>query len=286
MTECACKTNKKTALPEDDKDARQMQGHWLLAKMGKKVLRPGGIELTRKMLASLNIGSQDIVVEFAPGLGVTAKMALEMNPVSYTAIEAEEAAADRVRSYLHGDRQTCNIGLAEKTGLPAESATVVYGEAMLTMHSDEKKRLIIKEAARILKVGGRYAIHEVGIVPDEADSALQKEIRTELSRSIHIGASPGTLSHWKTLLEGEGFRVEDVITSPFHLLEPKRIIEDEGLAGALKFAFNLLRHGDARRVFLDMKRVFKKYHSHLTGMVIVVVKKEQAVADNVAEASS
>lgn len=278
MSDCACKTTKKMALPEEGKDACHMQGHWLLAKMGKRVLRPGGIELTRKMLASLKVSSRDAVVEFAPGLGVTARMTLDMNPDSYTAIEKEEAAADRVRSYLSSDRQVCNVGLAEKTGLADESATIVYGEAMLTMHPDEKKKEIIREAARILKAGGRYAIHEVGIVPDQADSDLQKEIRGELSRTIHIGASPGTVSHWKKLLEDEGLTVENVITSPFHLLEPKRIVADEGLAGALKFGFNLLRHGDARQVILGMKKVFKKYRGHLVGLVIVAVKPESAGA--------
>ena len=45
------------------------QGHWVLAKLGKRVLRPGGLELTRKMLSALSIGEEDDVVEFAPGLG-------------------------------------------------------------------------------------------------------------------------------------------------------------------------------------------------------------------------
>ena len=31
-------------------EATRMQGHWLLATLGKRVLRPGGIELTRRML--------------------------------------------------------------------------------------------------------------------------------------------------------------------------------------------------------------------------------------------
>jgi hypothetical protein len=44
----------------------KMPGHWLLASAGKRVLRPGGLALTRRMLQALAIGSQDRVVEFAP----------------------------------------------------------------------------------------------------------------------------------------------------------------------------------------------------------------------------
>ena len=54
-----------------------MPGHWRSAKMGKRVLRPGGLELTRAMLERLNIQPRDSVIEFAPGLGVTARMTLQ-----------------------------------------------------------------------------------------------------------------------------------------------------------------------------------------------------------------
>ncbi len=56
------------------------QGHWILAKMGKKVLRPGGKELTMKLIRNLNITNSDDIVEFAPGLGFTASIALENQP--------------------------------------------------------------------------------------------------------------------------------------------------------------------------------------------------------------
>ena len=265
-----------STLPEEEVEIRKMQGHWLLAKMGKRVLRPGGLELTRNMLAALDIGKSDEVVEFAPGLGVTAEMTLRKNPARYTAIEREEAAAEQVRRYLQGENQTCRIGLAEKTGLPDESATVVYGEAMLTMHPDRKKSEIIREAARILKPGGRYGIHEVGIIPNDIDDALKKEIKKELSRSIHISALPVTMDEWKALLESESLEVSIVLTEPFHLLEPKRLVQDEGLPGALKFAGNLLRNREARSVVLGMKRVFRKYKAHLSGISMVAQKPGNA----------
>ena len=116
-------------------DEHKMPGHWLLARMGKRVLRPRGLELTRVMLDRLGIGPRDSVVEFAPGLGVAARMTLSRRSTSYTAIERDESAAAEVRSYLTGPHQRCQLGSAEQTGLPEQSANVVYGEAMLTMHA-------------------------------------------------------------------------------------------------------------------------------------------------------
>ena len=95
-----------------------MPGHWLLARMGKRVLRPGGLELTQKLLTELAIGANDDVVEFAPGLGVTARLTLARNPRSYTAIERDRDAAATVEQYLAGPSQRCVLGTAEATGLP------------------------------------------------------------------------------------------------------------------------------------------------------------------------
>src|SRR5215207_10859913 len=88
----------------------KMPGHWVLARLGKRVLRPGGMGLTRRMLASLGIREADDVVEFAPGMGVTARLTLALGPASYTAVERDEAAAAVVRSYLEGDGRRCVLG--------------------------------------------------------------------------------------------------------------------------------------------------------------------------------
>jgi SAM-dependent methyltransferase len=250
----------------------KMPGHWLLAKIGKRVLRPGGLELTRAMLHKLNIQPFDSVVEFAPGLGVTARMTLQRRPASYTAIERDEIAAAKVRNFLREPQQSCLIAIAEQTGLPDESSTVVYGEAMLTMQGLEQKRKIVAEAFRLLKPGGRYGIHELSLAPDELPAIIKNEISGALSHSIHVGARPLTAREWFDLLEAEGFTVQSQTVAPMRLLEPRRLISDEGFLRALRFVFNVLRASEARRRVLDMRSIFRRYRNHLQAIALMAVK--------------
>ena len=59
----------------------------------------------------------------------------------------------------------CRRGVAWQTGLADGSASVLFGEAMLTMQTAEHKAAIVREAHRALEAGGRYAIHELGYAP-------------------------------------------------------------------------------------------------------------------------
>ena len=106
-------------------EVSRMPIYMLLARIGKRVLRPGGMELTQKMLELLDVQPYDQVVEFAPGVGATAQLTLSRAPAQYTAIERDEAAVRLVSGYLKGPNQQCVIGRAENTGLPDASASVV-----------------------------------------------------------------------------------------------------------------------------------------------------------------
>jgi SAM-dependent methyltransferase len=245
----------------------KMPGHWVLARMGKRVLRPGGMELTRRMLAALRIGSSDDIVEFAPGLGVTARLTLALNPKSYIAVERDDNAAAAVRRYLEGPARRCVVGSAAATGLPAGSATVVYGEAMLTMQTEEEKRRIVREAARLLKAGGRYAVHEM-CLRDGVEGGVRKEVERALTGVVHHGVRPLTVAEWRLLLEGEGFVVKATEVAPMALLEPARVVADEGLLRALRFAFNLLRDADARRRVFEMRNVFRRHTDQIAAVML------------------
>jgi ubiquinone/menaquinone biosynthesis C-methylase UbiE len=250
----------------------KMPGHWVLARMGKRVLRPGGITLTRQLLTELAISPSDDVVEFAPGLGVTARLALDYKPHSYVAIERDPNAARLVKRFLTGMTQQCILGTAEETGLPDRSATVVYGEAMLSMQPATTKLRIVREAARLLRPGGRYGIHELCVVPDHVDESIRDAIQRELSDEIHVGVRPLTRREWRELLQSAGLSVVAEHTAMMHLLEPGRLINDEGLLRAIRFAWNVATHPAARRRVLKMRSVFRKYHQYLAAIAIVAKK--------------
>ena len=256
-------------------DFEKMPGHWVLASLGKKVLRPGGLELTSYMLRALNINEKDTVVEFAPGLGVTARMTLEKNPYEYIGVEQNENAAKQVRDYLSGTRRNCIVGNAENTGLQEGVASIVYGEAMLTMQSAKQKANIIREAKRLLVPGGKYGIHEMCLVPDDLDASIKEAIQKDLSVAIRVNARPLTITEWKEVLEAEGFVVTEIQTAPMHLLRPKRMIQDEGLAGVLKIVTNVLRQPKARKRVLTMRKQFTKYEQYIQGVTMIAELRDK-----------
>jgi len=227
--------SKSQTVPEINfSDPSTMPIYALLIQMGKKVLRPGGMGLTRRMLEMLNINASDEVVEFAPGTGDTAKIVLSYQPALYTAIERDQDLVKFVSSYLDGSNQQCLLGRAEETGLPDSSCSVVYGEAMMNMMPNDTKQMVIDESARILKLGGRYGFHEVYLKPDDIDDIKRDEI-------------------------AQAFRAATRV--------------DEGFFGALRFVSKLVGYPAARKRLLAMRSALRKYENYISAVTFVSKKK-------------
>ena len=248
------------------------QGHWMLAKLGKRVLRPGGRELTEFLIKELQITPEDDIVEFAPGLGFTANIACSYHPKSYTGVDLNQEAASVARKRIKYDKaKIINANAAEST-LPDSYANKVYGEAMLTMQPLEHKKAIIAEAFRILKSGGYYGIHELGIEPDGVSEEIKEDLFKELSETIRVHARPMTTAEWTALLEEQGFKIIRVEHNPMLLLERSRIIQDEGWLRMLLITFNLLRFPEIRKRVKKMKACFRKHRDNLDAVAIIAQK--------------
>lgn len=254
-------------LPFAERDPGHAPGHWLLARLGKRVLRPGGLGLTRRLLDHAEVRDAE-VVELAPGLGRTAVEVLDRAPRSYLGVEKDENAV-RLAQGAVGARGHVIEADAAETGLPAASADLVIGEAMLTMQSDRVKRAIVAEAARLLRPGGRYAIHELGLRPDDLDDRVKTDLRQELARVIKVNARPLTVAEWGVLLQEAGLIVEWTDTAPMALLRMRRNLADEGLRGTLRIIGNAIRDRDARRRVLAMRALFARHADVLCGVALV-----------------
>ena len=68
---------------------------------------------------------------------------------------------------------------AADTGLPSDSADVVFGEAYLTMQPERSSASsrIVAELALVLRPGGRFALHEVAFTPDDLPDARSRPDR-------------------------------------------------------------------------------------------------------------
>jgi len=258
------RTGQTAVLPLSERRIEDVPGHWLLARLGKRALRPGGTAMTSRLLRDASLSEAD-VVEFAPGLGRTAMEILRNRPKSYVGVERDPDAA-RIVGELVVARGECRNLDATATGLPDASADVVVGEAMLTMQTDQGKRAIVREATRILRPGGRYAIHEMALQPDEIDPGIATEACRGLARSIKVNARLLTVGEWRALLEGAGLVVDVVNTTPMALLRLRRNVADEGVAGTLRITRNILRSRDVRRRVVDM---WKTFHQHRHSIIAV-----------------
>ena len=253
-------------------EAARMQGHWLLARLGKRVLRPGGIGLTRRLLSAAAPAPGERVVELGPGVGRTAELLLASRPSSYRAVDPNPEGRDQVAAILdkHPGAEYV-VADAAATGLPDASADLVVGEAMLTIQSDEHKRAVVAEAVRVLAPGGRYAIHELALRGDRSAEELDA-VRRTISRTIKVGARPLPLGDWRRLLTEAGLEVEWTGTAPMHLLEPRRLIEDEGLLGAARFWRAVRRTPGARDRVRAMRQSFRLQGELLTAVGVVARK--------------
>ncbi|MEU2289060.1 methyltransferase domain-containing protein [Streptomyces sp. NPDC013178] len=225
------------------------------------------------MLAALGDLSDLDVVEMAPGSGTTAAAVLGQRPRSYTGVERDAGTASVLRR-LTGDRGTILVADAAATDLASHCADVVIGEALLTMQSDRAKDAIVAETARLLRPGGRCAVHELALVPDDLNTERKTEIRQALARPLRVNARPLTLREWAALFSRHGLTVTFTETAPMALLEPRRVVADEGALGATRFAFNVLTRSAARGRVLQMRRALRAHRAFLRAVVLVAHKTD------------
>jgi ubiquinone/menaquinone biosynthesis C-methylase UbiE len=168
---------------------------------------PGGRALTTKLIGSLRVGRDDVVVDVACGIGTSAVqlarqtgcrvIGVDLSPTNVR--EASDAADskgihDRVR-FVVGDAEALPLGSASADGALCECALCTFPD----------KTTAVRELARVLRPGARLALSDV-----TADaSRLPDELRT-LQAWVACVADARPADRIAALLESEALAVESI----------------------------------------------------------------------------
>jgi hypothetical protein len=90
-----------------------------------------------------------------------------------------------------------------------------------------------------------------------------------MSRAIHVGVRIHSRAGWVRCSSNRAFKWQDSITGPMRLLEPGRLLRDEGLRGFVRFWTSALRQPGAIERVRTMRATFRKYAPHLSFIAII-----------------
>ena len=66
--------------------------------------------------------------------------------------------------------------------------------------------------------------------------------------------------------------MEIFLVAPDQRLQPRRLVSDEGLVGALRFGRNLLTNPSARKRVMEMRKTFRTHRKHIDAVALVAHK--------------
>ncbi|PID82275.1 MAG: SAM-dependent methyltransferase [Clostridiales bacterium] len=239
---------------------KRVPGHELLARLGKKRLRPGGVEATNWLLEKGEFSTEKNVLEVACNMGTTLLEIANKYGCTITGVDMSDEALEKAKRNVKNANLEDKINLlkADAKSLPFEDETfdIVINEAMLTMLSNKDKEKALREYYRVLKKGGVLLTHDINVV-----GGVPK-VLSILRKVIHVPAVPLKESDWITLLEKVGFiNIKDK-TGEMTLMSDEGMIKDEGEEGMKQIHENASKDSNYEQ-FYQMKEFFEKYKDKL-----------------------
>lgn len=240
-------------------------GYQVLAAAGKTVLRPGGRAATEQLFEWANFQPGETVLELASGLGTTAIALTKWYNINIVGIEKDPSsvaiAQANVRAAGLSDRVQIIQGNIFQLEALNQKFDYVLAEAILTMQLPAGKAKILQGVRDRLKPGGKFLSHELA-------APNLDQIHQELAAALRVNTTPLTESAWAEALKQAGFTVTNCKTGAMRLLDPLQLLQDEGVAGTLKLAWNVLTQPTLRDRILTIRRVFHQHQQNLSYIIL------------------
>lgn len=246
-------------------------GHQVLAAAGKKILRPGGRAATEQLMQWAAFQPDQTVLELAASFGYSAIALAQRYHVRVVGIEKNPESVARARENVAAAGLSDRVQILEgdifHLDQLSEQFDYVWAEAILTMQSPPGKAKILAGIHDRLKPGGKFLSHEL-LASDDREA----EIHRTLAEAIRVNSTPLSQTHWNEAFSTAGLTVEQQKTGKMGLLDPRQMLQDEGILGTAKIVWNVLTRPELRSRILKMRSVFQRYQNDLGHIILCATR--------------
>jgi SAM-dependent methyltransferase len=238
--------------------------------------QPGGPAMAGRAFDAAGLDDGSRVVDLAPGLGLATEAVLARAPRTWTGVEPDPLAAEHLRRAHTGagrgvvipgrEAPTVTRDVVEApvaaTGLEGATATVVVIDSLLGTLPERGDRVaVLSEAARLLRAGGRVAVHDLTFAPD-ADPDAAPDLAA-------AGIHPIPVDDLRADAEAAGLVLVGSLVGRLHLPAARDVMREAGPRLGVKITREMARDGVLRSAALAGKDALPRRAVSLRSLVVV-----------------
>lgn len=143
--------------------------------LAEDIFHPGGVELTRKTIAAMNLPAGAAIADLGCGTGTTAMMLARDYDLRVSAVDISAASIERAVERLNSEPDTVRFYRADAHELPFKDSELDGIIAECTFSLFRQQQAVLAEISRVLKPGGKLAVTDMatnGTLPDDIAAVL------------------------------------------------------------------------------------------------------------------
>ena len=241
----------------------------LLAVLGKKVIRPGGLGASETIFRIADLQAGQKVLDIGCGVGTTAIQLTSRFACRVTAVDIDKRMIEYAKTNIR------KAGMAEQIALKrGDIQALPFADGVFDAVTIEAVSMFtrdqgasIKEAVRVCRPGGYVFDHEFVWAESPPD-----ELRYLFDTMVCPGMSFDTEREWIELYQSAGQEDTQCISVPFDLLTPRGMLRDEGLTGTVAFIGRAMSRWAYLRKMLWLIKILIRVSPYLSSVVIASTK--------------